>query len=107
MSSSDRPEAVRAVTTPQLSPDANSGEEQDRHATVNVPGELTEHAQAEAPGRSHHGFQFWAVMIALCITSLLGSLENTVVTTSLPTIVKDLSFGQNYIWVTNIFFLTR
>lgn len=46
-------------------------------------------------------------MTALCITGLLGALENTVVTTSLPTIVQELNIGQNYIWITNIFFLTR
>lgn len=45
-------------------------------------------------------------MLALCTTGLLGALENTVVTTSLPTIVDELQLGRNYIWVTNIFFLT-
>ncbi|KAH8655103.1 major facilitator superfamily domain-containing protein [Tricladium varicosporioides] len=36
---------------------------------------------------------------------ILCSLENTVVVTSLPTIVKQLDLGSRYIWVTNIFFL--
>ncbi|KAI9643366.1 hypothetical protein NHQ30_007985 [Ciborinia camelliae] len=36
---------------------------------------------------------------------ILCSLENTVVVTSLPTIVKQLGLGNSYIWVTNIFFL--
>ncbi|KAJ5457347.1 Major facilitator superfamily domaingeneral substrate transporter [Penicillium desertorum] len=35
------------------------------------------------------------------------ALENTVVSTSMPTIVEDLSIGDNYIWITNVFFLTR
>lgn len=37
---------------------------------------------------------------------ILLSLENTVVVTSLPTIVQELNLGSNYIWVTNIFFLS-
>ncbi|TGO11286.1 hypothetical protein BTUL_0113g00160 [Botrytis tulipae] len=37
---------------------------------------------------------------------ILCSLENTVVVTSLPTIVKHLDLGSSYICVTNIFFLT-
>jgi hypothetical protein len=56
--------------------------------------------------KSKRGFQFWAIIAALCVTSLLSSLENSVVVTSLPTIVRDLNIGDNYIWVTNVFFLT-
>ena len=52
-------------------------------------------------------FRFWAIIVSLCITGLLSALENTVVVTSLPTIVHDLDLGDNYIWVTNVFFLTR
>ncbi|KAJ4397737.1 hypothetical protein N0V93_001972 [Gnomoniopsis smithogilvyi] len=55
---------------------------------------------------THKGYRFWAIILALCITGLLGALENTVVTTSLPTIVDKLALDRNYIWVTNIFFLT-
>ena len=57
--------------------------------------------------KSGRGFQFWAIIISLCVTGILPGLESTVVTTSLPVIVRDLSLGDNYIWVTNIFFLTR
>ncbi|KAJ5553985.1 Major facilitator superfamily domain general substrate transporter [Penicillium frequentans] len=52
------------------------------------------------------GFKFWAIILALCVTGLLGALENTVVSTSMPTIVEDLGIGDNYIWITNAFFLT-
>ncbi|KXX73519.1 putative MFS-type transporter YusP [Madurella mycetomatis] len=37
---------------------------------------------------------------------LLGSLENTVIVTSLPAIVRELNLGKDYVWVGNIFFLT-
>jgi MFS family permease len=53
------------------------------------------------------GFQFWTIIFTLCVTGLLGALENTVVSTSMPSIVEDLSIGDNYIWITNVFFLTR
>ncbi|KAI1374781.1 MFS general substrate transporter [Hypoxylon crocopeplum] len=55
---------------------------------------------------SHRGYQFWAIIIALGIVSLLSAAENTVVVTSLPTIVEKLDVGQNYVWITNVFFLT-
>jgi hypothetical protein len=60
-----------------------------------------------AMNRSYKNVQFWGVVVALCIASLLGGLEATVVTTSLPTIVNELNIGNNYVWITNILFLTR
>ncbi|KAG8159567.1 hypothetical protein KVR01_010204 [Diaporthe batatas] len=50
-------------------------------------------------------YRFWCIIIALCTMQVLCSLENTVVVTSLPTIVRELGLGSSYIWVTNIFFL--
>ncbi|KAF7559304.1 hypothetical protein G7046_g4856 [Stylonectria norvegica] len=52
-------------------------------------------------------YRFWMIMFTLVIATLLGSLESTVVITSLPSIVKDLEMGGSYIWVTNAFFLTN
>ena len=51
--------------------------------------------------------RFGGIIAAICVTGLLSALENTVVTTSLPTIVNELEIGDNYIWITNIFFVTR
>lgn len=51
-------------------------------------------------------YRFWAIIIALCIVSLLSAAENTVVVTSLPTIVEKLQVGQDYVWISNVFFLT-
>lgn len=53
------------------------------------------------------GVRFWSIMASLCVTGLLSALENTVVVTSLPTIVRHLGVGDSYIWITNVFFLTR
>jgi hypothetical protein len=53
------------------------------------------------------GFQFWAIIFALCVTGLLSALENTVVSTSMPVIVRELNIGDNYVWITNAFFFTR
>ena len=53
------------------------------------------------------GVRFWAIIIGLGITNLLGALENTVVTTSAPVIVTDLGIGDSYIWITNAFFVAR
>ena len=65
-----------------------------------------EEAIAKAPPMKR-GLKFWTIIFALCITGLLGALENTVVSTSMPTIVEDLGLGDNYIWITDAFFLAR
>jgi hypothetical protein len=59
------------------------------------------------PPTTERGAQFWAIIATLCVIGLLSALENTVVTTSLSYIVTELSLGENYVWVTNVFFLTR
>jgi hypothetical protein len=51
--------------------------------------------------------RFWAIMATLCVVGLLAAFENTVVATSLPFIVEELNLGENYIWIPNVFFLTR
>ncbi|TGJ86270.1 hypothetical protein E0Z10_g2472 [Xylaria hypoxylon] len=54
------------------------------------------------------GIRFWAILIGLGVTNLLGALENTVVTTSAPFIVTDLRLlDGDYIWITNAFFVAR
>ncbi|KAL3440347.1 DNA repair protein RAD50 [Aspergillus insuetus] len=53
------------------------------------------------------GLRFWLIIATLCLMSILGALENTVVTTSLPYITKKLDLGENYIWVVHVFFLTN
>ena len=63
--------------------------------------------QNDTPKAYNRDWRFWAIIATLCVISILASLENTVVTTSLPYIVTQLDLGENYVWVTNVFFLTR
>ena len=52
------------------------------------------------------GPRFWAIIVVLSLISLLTSLEATVTSTVMPSIVTDLSGGDNFIWVSNAYFLT-
>lgn len=51
------------------------------------------------------GARFWIVILGLGITSLLAALEHTVVVTSAPVILTDLQLRENFIWITNAFFI--
>ncbi|KAH7322407.1 major facilitator superfamily domain-containing protein [Stachybotrys elegans] len=51
------------------------------------------------------GFRFWAIIAGLAVTSLLGALEHTVVTTSAPAILSDLDLREDFVWISNAFFI--
>lgn len=57
--------------------------------------------------RNLRSLRFWGIIIALCITSLLTALESTVLITSLPAVVQDLKLDNGYVWVNNVFALSR
>jgi hypothetical protein len=79
--------------------------------TQEIPGDALDggnstHSENKKP-KFNKDPRFWAIIATLCVIGILSALENTVVTTSLPFIVTKLDLGDNYVWVTNVFFLTR
>ncbi|KAH6999963.1 major facilitator superfamily domain-containing protein [Ilyonectria destructans] len=83
------------------SPDSNAPFGDGAENETDSPS--TEKAKKPAFNRD---WRFWMIMVTLVISTLLSSLESTVVITSLPTIVADLKIGSDYIWITNVYFLT-
>ena len=61
----------------------------------------------QATNKPSRGWQYWTIIAALCVVSSLPALEGTVVSTALPSIVRDLGGGQTYVWVINAYFLSR
>lgn len=54
---------------------------------------------------SKKGLQLWLILAALSFTSLLTSLEATITSTALPSIIADLGGGEVFIWTANGYFL--
>ena len=52
------------------------------------------------------GPRFWAIIVVLSLISLTTSLEATVTSTVMPSLVADLGGGETYIWVSNAYFLS-
>ncbi|KAK4194672.1 major facilitator superfamily domain-containing protein [Triangularia verruculosa] len=50
-------------------------------------------------------FGFWAIIVGLGITLWLAALENSVLTTAAPVMLREIPLGDNWIWLTNAFFL--
>jgi hypothetical protein len=61
-----------------------------------------EDAQSAPP---QYGMNFYLILFALGMTSLLVAFEGTVVSTALPTIVRELGGGSSYVWVSSGYFL--
>lgn len=59
----------------------------------------------ESPPQMRKGPRFWAILVVLALISLLTSLEATVTSTVLPSIIADLDGGEDYIWISNAYFL--
>lgn len=51
------------------------------------------------------GFQFWAILFAISIAALLCSLEATITSTALPSIIAALGGDDKYVWAVNIYYL--
>ena len=58
-------------------------------------------------GKLKRGVRFWLIIFSLSITALLSSLEGTIVSTALPSIVDSLGDTELYTWTLNGYFLTR
>ncbi|CAI7632913.1 unnamed protein product [Penicillium bialowiezense] len=59
------------------------------------------------PTTTKKSFGFYAIIVALALTSLLTSLEATITSTALPTITADLGSANLYVWVVNGYYLTQ
>lgn len=77
--------------------------ESEHPASVNAQDQ--DAATKENPPQMRKGLRFWAILVVLAIISLMTSLEATVTSTVLPSVVADLDGGENYIWVSNAYFL--
>lgn len=63
-------------------------------------------SEANGPKENGLGARFWVIFLALWIVGFQVSLESTIVVTAMPSIVRELRIGDNYVWVINASFLT-
>jgi hypothetical protein len=58
--------------------------------------------QDDGPSRD---WRFWAILLPLCIASILVALEGTVVSTALPSIEDEIRTGDLYVWLINGYYV--
>ena len=71
------------------------------------PNNTSNHVNNAGAPSSGRGWRFWAIFLALAITSLLAAVENTVTATALPHIAGALQAGEVYVWFANAYTLAR
>lgn len=81
---------------------AVSAPESKEASSVDSPDAPTEKSSPQFK----KGPRFFAILFVLALASLLTSLEATVTSTVMPSIVADLVGGEDYIWISNAYFLT-
>jgi MFS family permease len=52
------------------------------------------------------GYQFWLILLALCVSTLLVAIDLSILSTALPTIAADLSSSSLYVWIINAYVLS-
>jgi hypothetical protein len=72
--------------------------------TASLPNEP---ADGSEPSPMKKGFPFYAIIAALALSSLLTSLEATIVSTALPTVIASLGGAGLYVWIVNGYYLTQ
>ncbi|ATY62562.1 Major facilitator superfamily transporter [Cordyceps militaris] len=96
------------TTTPT---DASSANDPDPAAAAAIyEPAAAESKEAEAiaapPPAARKSWRFWAVFGSLCLATWLVAVESTVVSTALPVITREISAGDSYIWILNVYLLT-
>lgn len=65
------------------------------------PNAIMGPAPAEHDKTPTRSLRFWSVFGALCLISLISSVDATIVTTTMSTIVKDIGGERQYVWIAN------
>ncbi|GAB1318484.1 Major facilitator superfamily (MFS) profile domain-containing protein [Madurella fahalii] len=50
-----------------------------------------------------HSWRLWCIFIVLCLLSFISAVDATIVTTSLPTITREIGGSHDYVWIANSF----
>lgn len=83
-------------------------QESARHAPpILKDGKIpTQERTQEHAKKVTYGWRFWAIFPGLCLVSILTALDSTILSTALPTIVRELQSSSLYVWTINAYTLS-
>lgn len=103
------PTTATPVTNMPEGPNAGKNHQSDITADAAATDEKnqTPDDPEATPKTTRKSFRFYIIILALALTNLLTSLEQTITSTALPTITSDLGGASLYVWVVNGYYLTQ
>ncbi|KAF2008135.1 hypothetical protein P154DRAFT_516854 [Amniculicola lignicola CBS 123094] len=48
-------------------------------------------------------WRIWGIFFALCLLSFISVVDATIITTSLPTITREIVGAEKYVWIANAY----
>ncbi|CAG8972078.1 hypothetical protein HYALB_00004944 [Hymenoscyphus albidus] len=83
----------------QIHPDQSRAESANEKKPIQDEGKV----QVGEPEAFRHTWRVWCIFSVLWLLSFISAVDATIVTTSLPTIVRDIGGAEEYIWIANSF----
>ncbi|KAI1454003.1 major facilitator superfamily domain-containing protein [Annulohypoxylon moriforme] len=53
------------------------------------------------PESFQHSWRIWTIFLVLCMLSLMASIDSTIITTSLPSVTREVGGAGQYVWIAN------
>lgn len=53
------------------------------------------------PESFQHSWRIWTIFLILCMLSFMASIDSTIITTSLPTVTREIGGAGQYVWIAN------
>ncbi|KAI0385510.1 major facilitator superfamily domain-containing protein [Hypomontagnella monticulosa] len=67
-----------------------------------APQDPNSQVEAETEAESfQHSWRVWTVFLVLCMLSFMASIDSTIITTSLPTVTREIGGAGQYVWIAN------
>ncbi|KAI1765452.1 major facilitator superfamily domain-containing protein [Hypoxylon sp. FL1150] len=65
--------------------------------------EVENETETNEPGPElfQHSWQVWTIFLVLCMLTLMAAIDSTIITTSLPTVTREIGGASQYVWIAN------
>ncbi|KAI1212610.1 major facilitator superfamily domain-containing protein [Annulohypoxylon truncatum] len=74
----------------------------DRELALQVPDSQVEVRTEKDESESFKpSWRIWTIFLVLCMLSLMASIDSTIITTSLPTVTREVGGAGQYVWIAN------
>ncbi|KAF3058319.1 putative transporter C3H1.06c [Daldinia childiae] len=97
-----RPSTVNSHADPE---NITGGPYRGAHSTPKIHVVIQKPETDELAGEEEFkaSWRLWVIIIVIMVLSLTSGLDSTIITTSLPTIARDIGGARQYVWIANIF----